>query len=70
MSEADALSYLLLGRPMTGNGTEETATLQTAALAMGLNQALPVVQRLGATLGLDELSVQSYGDGCRCADGG
>ncbi|MEO8463768.1 MAG: translocation/assembly module TamB domain-containing protein [Gammaproteobacteria bacterium] len=59
LSEADALSYLLLGRPMTGTGTEETATLQTAALAMGLNQALPVVQRLGATLGLDELSVQS-----------
>ena len=59
MSEADALSYLLLGRPMTGNGTEETATLQTAALAMGLNQALPVVQRLGSTLGLDELSVQT-----------
>jgi translocation and assembly module TamB len=59
MSEADALSYLLLGRPMTGNGTQETATLQAAALAMGLNQALPVVQRLGATLGLDELSVQT-----------
>ncbi len=59
MSEADALSYLLLGRPVTGTGTEETATLQTAALAMGLNQALPVVQRLGATLGLDELSVQT-----------
>ena len=59
MSEADALSYLLLGRPMTGNGTEETATLQAAALAMGLNQALPGVQRLGATLGLDELSVQT-----------
>ncbi len=59
MSEADALSYLLLGRPVTGNGTQETATLQTAAIAMGLNQALPVVQRLGATLGLDELSVQT-----------
>ena len=59
MSDADALSYLLLGRPMTGNGTGETATLQAAALTMGLNQALPVVQRLGATLGLDELSVQT-----------
>ena len=59
MSEADALSYLLLGRPMTGNGTQETATLQAAALAMGLNQALPMVQRLGATLRLDELSVQT-----------
>jgi translocation and assembly module TamB len=59
MSEADALSYLLFGRPVTGTGTQETATLQTAAIAMGLNQALPVVQRLGATLGLDELSVQT-----------
>jgi translocation and assembly module TamB len=59
MSEADALSYLLLGRPVTGTGGGETTTLQAAALAMGLNQALPVVQRLGTTLGLDELSVQS-----------
>lgn len=59
MSEADALSYLLLGRPVTGSGSEETATLQTAAISMGLNQALPAVQRLGETLRLDELSVQS-----------
>jgi translocation and assembly module TamB len=59
MSEADALSYLLLGRPVTGSGGGDTTTLQAAALAMGLNQALPVVQRLGSTLGLDELSVRS-----------
>jgi translocation and assembly module TamB len=59
MSEADALSYLLLGRPMNGTGSEETATLQTAALSMGLQQALPVVQRIGQTLGLDEFSVQT-----------
>ncbi len=59
MSEGDALSYLLLGRPLTGTGTQETATLQTAALSMGLQQALPVVQRIGQSLGLDELSVQS-----------
>jgi translocation and assembly module TamB len=60
MSEADALSYLLLGRPVTGSsGTQETATLQTAAISMGLSQALPVVQRIGQTLGLDELSVQT-----------
>jgi translocation and assembly module TamB len=62
-SEADALSYLLFARPATGSdaamGTEETSTLQTAALTLGLQQALPVVQRLGNTLGLDELTVQS-----------
>jgi translocation and assembly module TamB len=59
MSEADALSYLLLGRPVNGTGAEGAATLQTAALSMGLQQALPVVQRIGQTLRLDEFSVQS-----------
>jgi translocation and assembly module TamB len=61
MSEADALSYLLFGRPASGEGigTEETSTLQTAALSLGLQQALPVVQRFGTTLGLDELTVQT-----------
>jgi translocation and assembly module TamB len=59
MSEADALSYLLLGRPLSGTGEEETATLESAALAMGLQQALPAVQRIGTTLGLDELTIQS-----------
>jgi translocation and assembly module TamB len=61
MSEADALSYLLLGRPVSsaGNGAAETATLQTAAISLGLQQALPVVQRIGTSLGLDELSVQT-----------
>ncbi len=63
MSEADALSYLLFGRPASGNatglGSEETSALQTAALSLGLQQALPVVQRLGNSLGLDELTVQS-----------
>ena len=59
MSESDALSYLLLGRPVTGTGSEETATLQTAAISMGLQQALPGLQRIGQTLGLDEFSVQT-----------
>lgn len=59
MSEADALAYLLLGRPLSGSGEQETATLETAALAMGLQQALPVVQRIGATLGLDEFSIET-----------
>jgi translocation and assembly module TamB len=62
MSEADALSYLLFGRPVSasnGMGTDETTTLQTAALSLGLQQALPVVQRFGNNLGLDEFTVQS-----------
>jgi translocation and assembly module TamB len=60
MSEADALSYLLFGRPATtDSGGEDSSTLEAAALALGLQQALPGIQRFGNTLGLDELSVQS-----------
>jgi translocation and assembly module TamB len=59
MNEADALSYLLLGRPLSASGDEETATLESAAFTMGLQQALPVIQRVGETLGLDEFSVQT-----------
>jgi translocation and assembly module TamB len=62
MTEADALSYLLFGRPASGSdavGAEENSALEAAALTLGLQQALPVVQRIGNTLGLDELTVQS-----------
>lgn len=58
MNEADALAYLLLGRPLSGSGAAETASLEAAAFAMGLQQAMPVIQRFGASLGLDELTVQ------------
>jgi translocation and assembly module TamB len=58
LSEADALAYLLFGQPLASSGQAENATLQRAAIAMGLQQALPVVQRIGETLGLDELSVR------------
>jgi translocation and assembly module TamB len=63
MNEADALSYLLFGRPVSmpggGGDIEQGSTLQAAALSLGLRQALPAVQRLGTSLGLDELTVQS-----------
>ena len=44
---------------MSGTGEQETATLQSAALSMGLQQALPVVQRIGQSLGLDEFTVKA-----------
>jgi translocation and assembly module TamB len=59
MSEADALSYLLFGRPLTGTEGAEAATLESAAVSMGLRQALPMIQAAGEFVGLDELSVQS-----------
>lgn len=59
MSEADALAYLLFGRPLSDSGDGETASLEGAALSMGLRQALPAIQRIGQTVGLDELTVQA-----------
>lgn len=58
MSEANTLSYLMFGRPLSASDDEQTASLQSAALALGLQQALPAVQRVGETLGLDELSIE------------
>lgn len=59
MNEADALAYLILGRPLQGSGDAETATLESAAVSMGLRQALPAIQRVGETLGFDEFSVRT-----------
>ncbi len=63
MNETDALSYLLFGQPARGGGggldNEQASTLQIAALSLGLQQALPAFQRIGTSLGLDELAVRS-----------
>ncbi len=57
MSEANALSYLVIGRPIDAAGSGDSAALRNAAITMGLRQALPVIQRVGDTLGLDEVGI-------------
>jgi translocation and assembly module TamB len=57
MSDANALSYLLTGRPFEASDEEQNTALESMALTLGLQQALPVVARVGDTLGLDELSI-------------
>jgi translocation and assembly module TamB len=59
MSEADVLSYLLFGRPLTGTGGAEAATLESTAISMGLRRAVPVIQTMGESVGLDELTLHS-----------
>ena len=61
MSEANALSYLMFGRPLSATDDSDAATLESTALALGLQQALPAIQRVGETIGLDELSIQPTG---------
>ena len=70
MSEADALSYLLLGPADDQRGrVGDLDAADTAALAMGLQQALPGMQRIGHTLGLDELSLQTTDTDPGASDG-
>jgi translocation and assembly module TamB len=61
MSEADALSYLLIGRPLAEATNTEGGDLSTAAVGLGLRQASRVTQQVGQSIGLDQLSV--IGDG-------
>lgn len=57
LPEAEAFSYLLTGRPLSGGTQGDAALLSSAALSMGLERSQLVTKQIGATLGLDELSV-------------
>ncbi len=61
MSEADALSYLMIGRPLAEATASEGGELSDAAVRLGLRQAARITQQIGQSLGLDELTI--IGDG-------
>jgi translocation and assembly module TamB len=58
MSETNALSYLLFGRPLDDTVDQNRTVLENAAISMGLLQALPAIQRIGQSLGLDEFAIR------------
>ncbi len=59
MSDADVLSYLLTGKPVSEVGSGEGASLEASALTLGLRQALPTLQKLGGELGLSDVEIES-----------
>lgn len=61
MAEADALSYLVVGRPLSQATESEGGELASAALALGVRQAGRITDQIGQALGLDQLTVA--GDG-------
>lgn len=61
MADADALSYLIIGRPLNQATESEGGELSGAAMALGLRQASRLTDQLGQSVGLDQLSVT--GDG-------
>lgn len=63
MGQTDALSYLLLGRPMENASGEEGAMMAKAALALGLSGGDRLARLLGDQFGLDEMRVESSDSG-------
>jgi translocation and assembly module TamB len=57
MSEADALSYLVLGRPLEDATAADGSMLSGTAYALGLRQATVITSQIGQELGLDQLAV-------------
>jgi len=58
MTQAQQLSWLVLGRPLEDSGTEgDRARLSGAALALGLSGGDFLAQRLRGSTGLDEISI-------------
>ncbi len=58
LGDAEALSYLLTGRPLVNANAEQGDMLNQAAFALGLSTAGSVVSRISNQLGLDTLAVK------------
>jgi len=62
LSDAEALSYLIAGRPLEVADDEESNRIGQAAFALGLTGADKVIAQLQSKLGLDTLSLDSKDD--------
>ena len=58
MSEADALSYLISGRPMQSANANDRSAIAGAALSLGVQQTSPLTQAIGSAVTLDELGFE------------
>ncbi len=66
-SQADALSYLVLGRPVSTLQSGEQALLDDAATRLGLAGAELLAQQIGRRVGLDEISIEDSDDQSRAS---
>ncbi len=69
VSDADALSYLLTGRPLATASAGEGEMLNKAAFALGLSQAGAIASQIGNQVGLDTLTVEGGADESRIVAG-
>jgi len=62
MSQEQALSYLVLGRPL-GNSGEDNNMLAQAALGLGLMGSSGVTSKLATDLGIEDFQLDTQGSG-------
>lgn len=58
LPDAEALAYLLTGRPLSGATASESDQLTTAALTLGLSRAGAIASQITQEVGLDTLAVE------------
>lgn len=63
MSEADVLAYMMTGKPISQAGEGDSTQMESAAISMGLKQALPMLQRIGGEFGISDISVEEGSSG-------
>jgi len=61
MAESEALSYLLLGRPLNQASGGDASMLSNAARSLGLRGGNALARRIASTFGLDEARIESDG---------
>ena len=61
MSQQEAMSYLVLGRPLGEEG--DNNLLAQAALGLGLAGGAPITRGIGDALGLEDFAVEAEGSG-------
>jgi len=59
MSQSDALSYLVFGRPLEGASAEEGRSLAAAARALQLAGGERLARRIGAVFGVEEVQIET-----------
>jgi translocation and assembly module TamB len=62
MAQEQALSYLILGRPLGGDGGDNNMVGQ-AALALGLAGSAPLAGNIANTLGIENFQLETEGTG-------
>jgi translocation and assembly module TamB len=61
MAESDALSYIVLGRPLGTASTSEGNRVANAARSLGLREGNVLANRIGQRFGLSEMRVEAEG---------